>query len=119
MPSPLVEVGLAARGFATAGIDISDGFLRDLGRLCAASGVGAEVECDALPAGGGASVTDALAGGEDYSLLFSVPRRKLPLLRRAVACAEVGRLTRAGGIRLTEGGRPRPLPAVTGFDHLR
>src|SRR5207302_865469 len=53
------------------------------------------------------------------ALLLSVPRRKLAALQRAVRCIEVGRIVRGSGIQLTEHGRPRPLPRVTGFDHLK
>jgi thiamine-monophosphate kinase len=118
-PAPLVAEGIAARGFASAAIDVSDGFLLDLGRLCAASGAGAEVDCDALPLGKGATLRDALSGGEDYALLLAVPRAKLSGLRRAVAFAEVGRFSRATGIRMTRGGRPLAPPSIVGFDHLR
>jgi thiamine-monophosphate kinase len=121
MPSPLVEAGLAARGLASCAIDVSDGFLRDLSRLCAASGVGAEVDCDALPVGPGASLEDVLSGGEDYALLFAVPKRRSAAFRAALRASkafEVGWFSETQGIRLTERGRPRPLPAITGFDHL-
>jgi thiamine-monophosphate kinase len=117
-PSPLVQAGLLARGLATAAIDVSDGFLRDLGRLCEASQVGAEVSCDLLPAGSAATLQDALSGGEDYALLFSVPQPKLASLRKFVDCHEIGRFTASRGLRLTEAGRPRALPRARGFDHL-
>jgi thiamine monophosphate kinase len=91
--------------------------------LCDASGVGAVVECSALPLGPAARALPngmelALSGGEDYALIFSVPRRRLAALRRAVKCVEVGRITRVPGIQLTELGQPRPLPRKPGFDHL-
>jgi thiamine-monophosphate kinase len=117
-PAPLVEAGLRARGLATAAIDVSDGFVRDLQRLCAASGVGAEVDCDALPAGPGATLEDALSGGEDYALLFSVPRRKLRSFQSRVPSTEVGCFTEALRVSLLHQGRPRPLPRRPGFDHL-
>jgi len=122
-PRPLVrEGGIAAQG-ATAGIDVSDGFLRDLGHLCESSGVGAVVECSSLPLGRAARALPdgmelALAGGEDYALLFSIPRRNLAPLRRRLRFAEVGRIVRGKGIQLTELGQPRPLPRRAGFDHL-
>src|SRR5690606_3354602 len=48
-PAPRVEAGLALAGLAHAAIDVSDGLLADLGHVCAASGVGMEIELAALP----------------------------------------------------------------------
>jgi thiamine-monophosphate kinase len=118
LPAPLVSAGLLSRGAATAAIDVSDGFVRDLQRLCGASGVGAEVRCEALPVGAAATLEEALSGGEDYALLFSVPRGKLRQMLAAVACVEVGLFTQAPGVRLAEDGVPRALPAALGSDHL-
>lgn len=122
-PAPLVNQGRAAARFASASIDVSDGFLRDLGHLCEASRCGAQVEVGALPLGPAArarpdGLSLALSGGEDYALLLSVPRRKLAALRRAVRCVEVGRFIRGSGIELARGGLPFPLPRRHGFDHL-
>jgi len=115
---------MIAAAHASAAIDVSDGFLQDLGHLCRCSGVGAVVECSALPLGGAArklpdGMELALGGGEDYALLLSVPRRKLPDLRKRLRLAEVGRIVRGKGIQLTELGQPRPLPRRAGFDHLK
>lgn len=123
-PTPLVREGLAAARFASASIDVSDGFLRDLGHVCAASRCGATVDVSLLPLGRAARARKdgldlALAGGEDYALLLSVPQRRLAALQRALRCAVVGRVERAKGIRLTDAGTPRPLPRRAGFDHLR
>jgi len=123
-PVPLVREGMIAAAHASAAIDVSDGFLQDLGHLCRCSGVGAVVECSALPLGGAArklpdGMELALGGGEDYALLLSVPRRKLPDLRKRLRLAEVGRIVRGKGIQLTELGQPRPLPRRAGFDHLK
>ena len=123
-PTPLVREGQIAAAQASAAIDISDGFLQDLGHLCKESGVGSVVECSALPLGKAARALPdgmelALGGGEDYALLLSVPRRKLPALSKKLRFAEVGRIVRGRGIQLTELGRPRPLPRRVGFDHLK
>jgi thiamine-monophosphate kinase len=123
-PAPLNDAGVKAAPVASASIDVSDGFVQDLGHLCDASGVGAVVECSALPLGPVArklphGMELALAGGEDYALIWTVPHRKLAALQRAVKCVVVGRITRERGIQLTDLGVPRPLPARRGFDHLR
>lgn len=70
--APRVAEGAAARrGGAAAMVDLSDGLLIDLRRLAEASGVGVVV--DDVPVAEGASLEDALGGGEDYELLFSAP----------------------------------------------
>ena len=59
-------------------IDISDGLLQDLGHLAKASGIGAEIEVDALPFSPALrqllqteALGLALHGGDDYELLFT------------------------------------------------
>jgi len=125
-PEPLLAAGLAAGTLATAAVDVSDGFLRDLGHICAASQCGAEVDVRTLPVDGAvraATLELALSGGEDYALVFAVRRRNvarlLSRLRQSGArAAEVGRFVRGRGIRLSEHGRPRALPRRLGWDHL-
>ena len=123
-PRPLLRQGVRAAGIAAASIDVSDGFLQDLRHLCRASGVGAVVECSALPLGRAARALPdgmelALSGGEDYALLLAVRRRRLDELKRAVRCVEVGRMVRGREIVLTELGQPLPAPRAAGFDHLK
>src|SRR3954467_8031918 len=118
-PEPLVEEGLAAGSLASAAIDVSDGFLRDLGHLCESSGCGAEVDGGALPVAPGASFDDALAGGEDYALLFAArPGQVRQLVAHVPGARPVGRFVAEPGIRLLQDGRPRRLPSRLGFDHL-
>ncbi|HTO95702.1 MAG TPA: thiamine-phosphate kinase [Myxococcales bacterium] len=123
-PFPLVREALRAAPWASAAIDVSDGFLQDLGHLCEESGVGAVVECSALPLGQAArrlpfGMELALGGGEDYALILAVPRKRVAALTQAVKAAEVGRIVPGKGIQLTELGQPRPLPRRSGFDHLK
>jgi thiamine-monophosphate kinase len=54
-------------------MDLSDGLGADLPRLARASGVGYEIDLNALPRNRGCSLDDALSEGEDYELLFAVP----------------------------------------------
>ncbi len=126
-PSPRVRLGTLALRHASACLDLSDGLAQDLGHLCEASQVGAQVELARLPLS--RSVRDilgpegALAGGEDYELLLAVPPARTLSFERA--CARVGeRVTRIGKVIAerkqviqTEAGRQVEVPE--GFDHFR
>jgi thiamine-monophosphate kinase len=65
----LAEGEAARRAGATAMIDVSDGLAADLGHLVEASGVGYSL--DRVPVAPGATVEEALGGGEDYELVFA------------------------------------------------
>jgi thiamine-monophosphate kinase len=79
-PKARVLAGQALREYATAAIDLSDGLVADLGHICNASGVGANIILDNLPISSALINTleledaydIALKGGDDYELLFSV-----------------------------------------------
>ena len=129
-PTPRVALGLALRGIASSCIDVSDGLLADLAHICRASGVGAEVDVDALPA------SDALraafdpdtrrvlqaAGGDDYELCFTVPVTAAAALGEALAEAgtgatRIGTITAATGVRPVLAGAAWSAPA-TGWQHF-
>lgn len=75
-PSPrLVEGRAAVTAAPTSMIDVSDGLATDVGHLCDESGVGIRVEAAAVPLFSGASLQDALGGGDDYELCFTAPNR--------------------------------------------
>lgn len=132
-PTPRLGAGLALRGLATACIDVSDGLLADLGHLLAMSGVGADLDADALPTS--AAFRDAfpgrevqralqLTGGDDYELCFSAPPSRREAVQAALAAVatpatRIGSLTRGARLRLLDADRlPLPLPARRGWDHF-
>ena len=78
---------------ATSAIDISDGLLQDLAHVLQASGCGANLYAHDIPLGQGADLQDALAGGDDYQLLFSSS-----IVPTVGIC--IGELTSEPGIRL-------------------
>lgn len=97
-PQPRIAQGLwlQRRGIASAAIDISDGLSTDLTHLCEESGVAAEVDAALLPMGSGATLAQALHGGEDYELLFTAPATvRLPRAVAGVPVTRIGRIRRA------------------------
>jgi thiamine-monophosphate kinase len=96
-PQPRVAQGmwLVRRRAATAAIDLSDGLSIDLGHICEESGVAAEVDALALPVAAGATLDQALHGGEDYELLFAArPAVRLPRAIAGVRVTRIGRVVR-------------------------
>jgi len=76
-PEPRLNAGLRLRRLrATACMDLSDGLSLDLHRLAHASGLSARI--DDVPVAPGATLDQALHGGEDYELLFALPSSKRP-----------------------------------------
>jgi len=126
-PQARVALGVALRGIATACIDLSDGLLGDLGKLCAASGVGADLASRELPLSAGLCsvalpaerVQFALAGGDDYELLFTADpadRARLTALDAGVVLRRIGAVTGGGGVLVD--GAPPARDAGHGFDHF-
>jgi thiamine-monophosphate kinase len=97
-PQPRIAQGLwlQRNGRASAALDLSDGLSTDLAHLCEESGVGAEVDAPALPLFAGATLQQALHGGEDYELLFTAPvGKRMPRAVAGVAITEIGRIVSA------------------------
>jgi thiamine-monophosphate kinase len=130
-PTPRVELGIAARGLASAAMDLSDGLAGDLPKLAAASGLGARVEVDRLPlsralrtaADSGSARDFALGGGDDYELLLAVPPAHFAELGSRAAALNltltaIGELRRGNSVEWTLGGRCY-VPAVGGYSHFR
>jgi thiamine-monophosphate kinase len=120
---------LAERALASAAIDISDGFARDLGRLCEASGCGAvvweehlpltEVKKDQLACP--SELELGLYGGEDYELIFTVrPSRvsRLPRSIGGVALHLIGEIRSGRGLTLIGPARAAASLDVGGYDHF-
>lgn len=139
LPSPQLGLGrwLATRGgsaniAAIAAIDVSDGLAKDLHRLCAASRVGARLDGAALRAATSPHFADLAgrlgldpaqlveSGGEDYVLLFTLPKTTSP--PRRFNALEIGSITRTSGIFVDDPdaapARRRRRLANTGWDHL-
>ena len=111
-------------------MDVSDGLLLDLARMCAASGCGAAIDLDALPLSR-AFIAErgqhrrarlfAATGGDDYALLVALAPDVDPALSlclpKATILAPIGTLTDGGGISLSDAAGEVPLPERLGYEH--
>ena len=124
-PIPRIEVGrsLRKKRLASAMIDISDGLSTDLAHMCEESGVGAEINGEAIPresaAGKISDLRLALHGGEDYELLFtSSAKTRMPAKIANVSITEIGRIVRGREIKLTINNKTTRL-IPQGWEHFR
>jgi thiamine-monophosphate kinase len=134
-PEPRVRLGraVAQAKAARAAMDLSDGLADAAHQLAEASGCGVEIDAERLPlepaarawwqAAGKDAVQHAMSGGDDYELLFAVPRTWEGRLRQARArvaeptLTRIGVLTKDPGVRvLLRSGARESLPA--GFEHF-
>jgi thiamine-monophosphate kinase len=114
-PEPRVALGRFLRGRATAAMDLSDGLSLDLQRLALASGLTAEIT--APPLFRGATLDQALHGGEDYELLFCAPvSRRIPAEYEGLSLTRIGTMRKGRpGLVLLDSALLPPL----GYDHFR
>lgn len=130
-PLPRIAAGQALAGIAHAAIDVSDGLLADLGHVCKASSVGAEVDIDALPASpallaGFEQVTRRelqAAGGDDYELCFTAAQAARPLIEKisndlGLAMTSIGRIRAGDAVRARSADGSDWLPARNGHVHF-
>jgi thiamine-monophosphate kinase len=126
-PTPRVALGRELRTLASAAMDVSDGLLTDLDKLCSASGCGARVDIDRLPLSDSMKqlfdrqqcVDYALAGGDDYELLFTVPPQHAQAIDQlSVACTRIGVITSGDHAECFADGQPINV-VKRGYDHFQ
>lgn len=126
---PRIALGRALRGRATSAMDVSDGLLGDLGKLCRASGAGARLDLERLPVSGELARRHApqdcerfvLTGGDDYELLFTLPAADAPRLEAELArefeLHRIGEIEAGAGVRCLRDGRAASVTGG-GYDHF-
>ncbi len=130
-PRPRLEFGHRARGHAHAAMDISDGILKDLGRLLKRSGKGASVELADIPVSVSVATErrvagdwfSILGGGEDYELVFTAPESEWEKILKigdqlGVQVSGIGTVSSSEELSLTLEGEPVSLPPRLGYDHF-
>ena len=123
LPQP--RIGLAIGGIASAGMDVSDGLVQDLGHICRASGLTAEIDAGLVPLSAPAReaglgwLATCLTGGDDYELLLAVPPVREAALQQAARTAGMA-VTRIGAFRsgpphvMVRGPDGEPMNLATG-----
>lgn len=118
LPQPRTTLAEAVLRHASAAMDVSDGLVGDLAKLCRASGVGAEVDVARVPLSDAARaclsadpklIETILTGGDDYEIVLTVPPGELADFRAAashagVVVSEIGRVTGGQGTRFLRAG---------------
>ncbi len=120
-PKARLDLSTVLRLTATAAIDISDGLVQDLGHVLRASGLACDLRSKDIPVFPGASLADALYGGDDYELCFTLPPSDHPARQRGHTSWEslgipifpIGEVTAGSGITID--GQPPPR---TGYRHF-
>jgi thiamine-monophosphate kinase len=111
VPQPRNALAEALRQHASAAMDVSDGLVGDLGKICAVSGVRADVEAARVPLSDAAQaalaseptlVEMALTGGDDYEVVATVPPTASAALNAAAKAAGIA-LTEIGSIEVGSG----------------
>jgi thiamine-monophosphate kinase len=121
-PLPRLAEGQMLAGIASAAIDISDGFMADLGHICKASGVAAVVELERVPVSEALGelarsrqITAAqfnqwtLAGGDDYQLCFTVPQAQVGQVEQWI---EQGKLAATAVGKIVQGDNVTDTPVT-------
>lgn len=129
-PTPRIREGqaLLRLGVRTA-IDVSDGLVSDLTRICEASNVGARIFADRVPVNpalrkalGKTSIDYALSGGEDFELLFTAPDEVMRSIRAdfEIPVSVIGEITRDHPRQVAVSGQKgdKLNPKERGWDHF-
>jgi thiamine-monophosphate kinase len=113
LPEPRTALAEAVLHQASAAMDVSDGLVGDLAKLCRASGVAAEIDIARVPVSDAAAaaldadpalIETILTGGDDYEILLTLAPQRLDAFRAAahkadIEIAEIGRIVAGEGAR--------------------
>jgi thiamine-monophosphate kinase len=132
-PEPRIGLAAALLAHAAAAMDLSDGLLKDLSRMCGASGVGARIMAADLPLSPALwrairaepdRINAAIAAGDDYEVLATVAPTSCAAFEAAaqaagVAVTRIGEITAAPEVHVLGPDGAPLLPKRPGWDHFQ
>jgi len=132
LPQPRISLGRELIGLASAAVDVSDGLVADLGHVCMASNVAAQIDRTRLPLSQAAqaaitahpeTASAVLSGGDDYELLFTAPSEAADEISAAakqsgVSVTEIGRIYVGNGVKVIDSEGHEFKLISTGFRHF-
>ena len=133
IPEPRTAIAEVLRKYATAAMDVSDGLVGDLAKLCRASGVAAEINIESVPLSDAARSACAkepalieriLTGGDDYEILATLPAGEVAAFRQltsavGVLVTEIGKVTAGeGDARFLDRNRKTLVFAHPSYSHF-
>jgi thiamine-monophosphate kinase len=132
-PVPRVALAEALRAHARAAMDLSDGLMKDLGRMCRASGVGARVVAGDLPLSPAmhralnaepGRIMDVVAAGDDYEILAAVPLAasadfEAATQKAGIPVTRIGEITSTREVFVLDAQGAPIEPGRSGWDHFQ
>jgi len=131
LPQPRTEFASLVQEFASASMDVSDGLIGDLQKLCSVCEVGAQVYLDKIPLSTAATtcvideskwLETAVTGGDDYEILLTIPLEKVAefesaILENPVSVTCIGEITMGNQVLLIDKFGHSVEFAQTSYDH--
>jgi thiamine-monophosphate kinase len=126
-PQPALSLRAALRAHASAAMDVSDGLVKDLDRMCRASGTGATVVGDDVPLSTAARsvllaqprlLPDLLTGGDDYEVLIAVPQKSRRAFETETGLTAIGEMVAGSTVEVRDADGAPMTFSRTGWDHF-
>jgi thiamine-monophosphate kinase len=131
-PNPRLGLRAALRTHARSAMDISDGLVKDLDRMCRLTGLGARIEISSLPVSSGVAAVraaappvaiDLVSGGDDYEILATVAPERSAMFEKSARLGgtpvtRIGHVIPTQGIKLIDEFGDEIELGATGYDHF-
>ena len=122
-PKARVDLGQRLIGIASAAIDVSDGLIQDLGRICEESNLGSEILLDSIPTQLSRPLSgDEINQGDDYEICFCSSKSNLEEIETIskelkIPIVNIGKMTEGSSVKVINGDGLE-VEIKSGFEHF-